>query len=263
MPRLIDASGSLRLAVGCFAGLVLGFVLLAQVNLWVQIAGGSPPGPRDVLLRYYGDPDTTRLHRVLDADLPIESPHNMSQFLGGMSLDDPTTTQNRARILDWVEAGAPESGWDAVRPIFTDIAACGACHVPGGERKDLPFTTYAEVLPVARYGSPTPLAPLLISAHNHLFGFAVLALLLSVGLCFTRIDGLPRGLLILGASGGAALDIAGWFLTRQWGQPFPFLVMAGGGLFGLSTALMALALLRDTLAGGFGGRAKSAGDAAD
>jgi len=261
VPRLQDAPGSLRLAIGCFAALVLGFLLLAQVNLWVQVTGGSPPGPRDVLLRYYGDPDTTRLHRVLDADLPLESPHNMSQFLGGMSLDDDVTVQNRKRVLDWVEADAPESGWEAVRPIFTDVATCGACHVPGGERKDLPFTTYDEVLPVARYGSPTPLGPLLISAHNHLFGFAALALLLSVGLCFTRVAGMPRTLLILGASGGAACDIAGWFLTRQWGSPFQFLVMAGGGLFGLTTMLMAAALLRDCLAGGLGRSAEATDDA--
>ncbi len=252
MPRLIDTPGSLRLAVGCFASLVLGFLLLAQVNLWHQVAGGSPPGPRKVLVRYYGDPDTTRLHEVLDLSLPLDDPHNMWQFLGGSSADDETTTTNRKAVLDWAEAGAPESGWAAVEPIFTGIESCGACHAPGGEKKDLPLTSAAEVAPLARYGAPTPLGPLLISAHNHLFGFSVLALLLSVGLCFTRVTGLPRGLLILAASGGAALDIAGWFLTRQWGSPFHLMVMAGGGLFGLSTSLMALALLRDAIAGGIG-----------
>jgi hypothetical protein len=179
----------------------------------------------------------------------------MSQYLGGASLDDAVTIERRKQILDWVEAGAPESDWTAVEPIFTAIESCGACHAPGGEKQDLPMMSYAEVRPLTQYGSPAPLGPLLITAHNHLFGFAVLALVLSLGVCFTRVGGLPRGLLILGASGGAALDIAGWFLTRQWGSPFHLMVVAGGGLFGLSTTLMALAVLRDAVAGGVGAEA--------
>ena len=81
-------------------------------------------------------------------------------------------------------------------------------------------------------------------------GRGIAAVLLSVGLCFTRVRGRLRGLLILAASGGAALDVGSWFLTRQWGEPFHLLVMAGGGLFGVSTGIMALAILRDALAGG-------------
>lgn len=255
MPRLIDAPGSLRLAVGCFACLVLTFVLLAQANLWHQVGAGKPPTPRAVLLKYHGDPDKTLLHDVLDASRPLDDRRNMSQYLGGAGLDDPVTLERRKQILDWVEAGAPESNWTAVEPIFTAIESCGACHVPGGEKRDLPMMTYAEVLPLTQYGSPAPLGPLLTSAHNHLFGFAVLALVLSIGTCFTRVRGLPRGLLILAASGGAALDIAGWFLTRQWGSPFQFLVVTGGGLFGLATTIMALAILRDALSGGIGAEA--------
>ncbi|MDJ0521293.1 MAG: hypothetical protein QNJ90_04390 [Planctomycetota bacterium] len=250
MPRLIDAPGGLRLAAACFACLVLAFALLAQANLWYMVGAGKPPSPRAVLLKYHGDPDTTLLHDVLDARRPIEDPRNMSQFLGGSSMEDPVTIERRKQVLDWVEAGAPESGWEAIAPIFTEIQSCGACHAPGGEQASLPLTTYEEVLPIARYGSPTPLGPLLISAHNHLFGFAVAAVLLSVGLCFTRVRGPFRGLLILAASGGAALDVGSWFLTRQWGEPFHLLVMAGGGLFGVSTGIMALAILRDALAGG-------------
>ena len=40
MPRLSALPGTVRLAAGCFAALVLGFVLLAQANLWYQVDGG-------------------------------------------------------------------------------------------------------------------------------------------------------------------------------------------------------------------------------
>jgi hypothetical protein len=246
---LRDLPGTLRLAIGCFCAMVLGFALLAQVNLMHQVGDGSPAGPDEVLAKYHGAPDGTLLHEVLDLALPADHPQNMSQFLGGVVPDDAITTTRRALILGWVEAGAQESGWSTVAPIFTGFETCGACHAEGRDKDDLPFETYEQVLVVARPGEPTPLGPLLISAHNHLFGFAVLAGLLSVALCFSRVVGTPRIVLVLAASGGATLDITGWFLTRSFGSPFHLCVMAGGGLFGLSTTIMALLVLRDVVAG--------------
>ena len=70
-PRLHELSGGLRLAVGCFAALVLGFLLLAEVNLFTHVgAGAGPPTPREVLVKYHGDPDRTLLEMVLDPALP-------------------------------------------------------------------------------------------------------------------------------------------------------------------------------------------------
>jgi len=249
VPRLTQLAPGPLVAIGCFVSLVLGFALLAQVNLWHNVGAGAPAQPEDVLGKYHGDPDRSLLDVVLDPALPLEDPHNMWQFLSAQGPDDPAIGERRARILGWVRAGAPESGWPEVAPTFTEIEYCGACHVVGGEKQDLPFSTYGEVLTVAQTGRLKPLAPLLISAHNHLFGFAVLAFLLSLLLCMTRVEGWPRIVLILAASGGAALDIASWFFTRAWGSPFHLLIMVGGGLFGLATTAMALLVLRDVLAG--------------
>lgn len=251
MPRLSSLPPSVRLAAACFAALVLGFALLAQVNLWHQVSGGEPPGPDKVLTRYHGDPDRTRLDDVLDGEAhpSLDDPKNMWQYLGGESWDDETTQANRKRITDWVRAGAPEDGFAALKPILTGMGLCGDCHVAGGIKEDLSFETYAAVQPLTKPGGKYPLSTLLISAHNHLFGFAVLALLLSVGVCFTGLHNRLRMLLILGASGGAALDIAGWFLTRTWGSPFHLMVVSGGGLFGLCTTAMALAVLHEAILG--------------
>lgn len=249
MPRLHTLPPSVRLAAACFAALILGFVLLAQVNLWHQVSGGTAPGPDDVLKRYHGDPERSRLDDVLDheAHPSLDDPKNMWQYLGGESWEDPTTQANREVILDWVRAGAPEDGFAKVKPILTGAGMCGDCHVPGGLKEDLPFDTYEAVLPLTKPGGKYPLNTLLISAHNHLFGFAAMALLLSLGACFTGLPGRLRMLLILGASGGAALDIAAWFLTRTWGSPWHFAIMLGGGLFGLSCTAMALAVLHEAV----------------
>ena len=100
--RLVDLGGAERLAVGCFAVLVLGFLLLAEVNLFVHVGeGAGPPSPAEVLAKYHGDPDRTLLEQVLDPNLPYSDPHNMSQFLGGYQEDEVTQT-NRKKIFDWI-----------------------------------------------------------------------------------------------------------------------------------------------------------------
>lgn len=246
-PLLRRLQGPTRLAVGLFAMLMFGFLLLAQRNLWEQAGGGTLPTPRRVLERYHGSPERSRLHMVLDPMLPVEDPHNMSQFLGGSQPEDALTKANRAAILTWVEQGAPREGWATVAPIFTEVETCGACHTAGGEKADLPFDNYEQVVPVTVSGGGMALAPLLISAHNHLFGFSVLALLIALGVtCSTAPRWMQTGV-ILAAFLGAGLDIAAWFLTRSFGAPFHWLVMAGGGLFGSSIALGALLILRDIL----------------
>lgn len=251
MPRLRSLPPSVRLAAACFAALILGFALLAQVNLWHQVSGGTPPTPEKVLHRYHGDPDRSRLDEVLDheAHPELHDPRNMWQYLGGESWEDPTTQKNHKLITDWLRAGATEEGFATVKPILTGAGLCGDCHVAGGTMESLPFDSYASVKPLTLPGGKYPLPKLLISAHNHLFGFAALAFLLSLGVCFTGLPNTLRMLLILGASGGAALDIAGWFLTRAWGAPWHLLIMTGGGLFGLCTTAMALVVLHEAVLG--------------
>ena len=242
--RLSDLSGTVRLAVGCFAVLVLSFALLAQRNLWEQAGAGAPPTPQRVLERYHGVPGSSRLHIVLDPALPEDDEHAMYPYLG------PTETlrqERRSLILDWVDRGAPEGEWDRVAPIFGGEETCGQCHTTDGSAGHVPLSRYDEVVPVATVDGGMPLSRLLISAHNHMFGFAVLALLLSLGLCATRTGRRARALLILAAFVGPLLDIGGWFLTRSFGAPFHWMVMVGGALFGVSATIMAALVLREVL----------------
>ncbi len=246
MPRLVDCPGHVRLTAGCFALLILGFGLLAQVNLWVQDGGGSAPGPEQILWKYNGKPDSTKLHMVLDPALPEDDDHAMWPFLGATPAEIET---RRKQIFDWIDAGAPNDDVfkSTLRPIFAGEETCGQCHAPDGTMASLPFEYYDEVLVVAQPDRGMPLGQLTISAHNHLFGFAVMALLLSLGLCMTRVGGRLRTVLILAAFVGPALDIGSWFLTKYVGAPFHLTVMAGGALFGLSTMAMALLILADAL----------------
>lgn len=243
--NLAALPSGLRLAVGAFAGLILGFALLAQVNLWVQDGDGALPGPDRILHKYHGKPGSSRLHHVLDPALPEGDPLAMWPHLG----DEPQRSERRNKILAWVEHGAHEHNWSEVKPIFHAQDGCIQCHTPTGEASHVSFETYEGVLSVASLDGGMPLGKLTITAHNHAFGFAVLALLLSVLLCFSQVTGPFRYALIAAAFAGPLLDISGWFLTRSLGTPFQYQVMLGGALFGGSTGLMALLVLKDVTIG--------------
>src|SRR5262245_35020012 len=106
--RLSDLSPPRRLAVGLFLLLLVGFYLLAQVQL-VAVVGDSSayPGAAVVLARYHGDPTRSRLHKVLDPTLAPDDVRNMYQYLGP---GDEAKPVQRKALLDWVEKGMPRGG---------------------------------------------------------------------------------------------------------------------------------------------------------
>jgi hypothetical protein len=238
--RLALQPGTRRLAAGLFAGVILLFVVLSQANLWFQVGAGRFPGPEQVLWKYDGKPGTSKLHLVLDPSRPKDDPKAMWPFLGEAP-DVPGG--RRERILAWVDRGAPREGWAEVSQVFLDTNACAECHAPGGLRHDMPLDTYEHVRPFTEPDQGLPWGPLFVSAHNHLFAFAVAALLLSMLLTFTGLGTLPRVLLMLAAFGGPVIDVGCWFLTKVYGAPWHFGVMLGGGLFGGAVTVMALVVL--------------------
>lgn len=243
MKPIASATGSVRLAIGAFCVLILCFALLAQANLWVQDAGGEMPTTQDILWKYNGRPDSSRLHVVLDLELSEDSELAMYPYLGEPNEIEP----NRAKVLDWVTAGAPESGWDDVKAIFTDAERCAQCHSPGGLQEGTPLMTYADVLPFAKQDTGMSKGALLISAHNHLFAFGVLALILSLFMAHTRWPMWMRVPLILGAFAGPLMDVGGWLMTSAYGAPWHYVVWLGGALFGACTGGMAVLVLADAV----------------
>ncbi|MHC5010519.1 MAG: hypothetical protein ACYTG6_06135 [Planctomycetota bacterium] len=236
--RLSEWPATARVALACFVLLLLGFYALSQANLWVRDGGGSLPGPDAVLWKYYGRADRSRLHEVLDFDLPDNHPRAMWPWIT-LPPTKEAVAPLRQKILDWVEAGAPPEGWDDVAPIFTSREACAQCHFVGGEKGDVPLQTYEDVLVVAQRSRGLSLSSLLVSAHNHVFAFAVLALLLALAVTHTAVRARLKTLLVVGAFGGAALDVGAWFLTRACGSPWQYAVILGGGLFGACVLAMA------------------------
>lgn len=237
-PRLSELPPARRLAVGLFLVCMLAFYALAQVKVFTAVGGGSFPGPGAVLSKYHGDRRHSRLHAVLDPHLSTSDTKRMYDHLG---VTDEERATNRVRVLGWVEAGAPEKAWPELESIFSGDSTCGGCHSTKDEtrtKRDLPFERYDQVAPFAAPDEGMSLTDLSTSSHNHMFGFAVVALLVSAVFTATRWRGPLVPLLVACAFLGALLDIGSWWLTKAFGSPFHLLVVAGGAAFGAGVLAM-------------------------
>jgi len=243
-----------RLALGSFLLLMMGFYALAQVKLVTAVADDHGfPGPAKVLARYHGDPTQSALHHVLDPALATDDPKRMYDALGS---SDAERSAARSRVLAWVDAGAPRKGWTDVAPLFTGEATCGACHstrLDAGRpraKSDLPFESFEQAVPFARPGGGMSIHELSTSSHNHLMGFAVVALLTSWIFTHSRWRGPIVSMLVLGSFVGAAIDVASWWLTWSAGDPFQYGVILGGASFGVATMGMVALSLDELWIGG-------------
>ncbi len=136
-----------------------------------------------------------------------------------------------------------------VKSILRD--RCVRCHRPGGEKGDLPLTTYEEL---AKYmpavlvipegggwvdsGRQIGLEKLTQSTHAHLLSFAVLFTLTGLIFAFTGLPGIVRGTvgpLVLIAQ---VADVSCWWLARlpDSGPYFALAIMGTGAAVGLGLA---------------------------
>ena len=242
-----------RLAIAAFCVLLLGFHVASQATLWAHAGAGSMPSTDEVLWKYHGNPARTRLHEVLDLSLPRSSPHAMFWYLDPQATPDAleTVEARRSVILDWVASGTPRAGWEPVRLVLQEQGICLECHGAGKENPDVPLDSYEDVVRLAQPGRGMLQGELLVSAHNHLFAFAVAALLLGV---LAALSGVRRSVataLVLAAFAGAAIDVVGWFMTAAYGAPWQRVVVLGGASFGLATMLMALLVFDEATFGGW------------
>ncbi len=138
------------------------------------------------------------------------------------------------------------SGVVLVHSIFKD--RCVRCHQPGGEKGDIPLTTYEEltqympatvVIPEGGgwvdSGKQIGLEKLTQSTHAHLLSFAVLFTFTGLIFAFTGLPGIVRGTVGPVVLVAQVADISCWWLARlpDSGPYFAMAIIGTGGVVGL------------------------------
>lgn len=148
----------------------------------------------------------------------------------------------------YLKQGQP--GTVHVRELIRD--RCTRCHRPGGEKGDVPLTTYAEL---EKYMPPTAVIPpgggyvdsgrlmslekLTQSTHAHLLSFAVLFSLTGLIFAYTGLPGIVRGTVGPIVLVAQVADISCWWLARlpePYGVNFAKAIIGTGGVVGLGLA---------------------------
>lgn len=163
---------------------------------------------------YHGDPSTNRLESVLHDKMA----ENVSR-------------EEMATIHAWIQGGATQEGFAAVKPIVT--GNCASCHDATGDPPLI--TNYAQLHALVRYDSGVAIQSLARMTHVHLLAIPLLFFMLSSFFVRTRYREGFKALLIALPFFGALFDIANWWLTKRYGSA-ALGIIVGGTIMGLGFA---------------------------
>jgi hypothetical protein len=194
---------------------------------------------------YSGVRSTAPLTLALDAGHPAE--------IEGTT---PLPEAKRKALVDWLaveEESKRSSQFDDFdlgenAPAEILAAHCVQCHSRSSDDKaaaKLPLEYYDEVakLSISREVEPMDEAILLATTHTHAIALGTTSLVLVMLLLLTRWGALAGGIAAL-SSLGLFVDLAGWWLARDSAAFIP-MILGGGALFGLTTALLLVLVLLD------------------
>lgn len=217
--RFSDCSVSEKMLHTLFICLIGIGYLFAMVLVFESVASlDGKPGlsPDDIVIKYSGNREGTRLESVLDG------------VMSGYRSDDERDT-----IVSWIYAGAPEAAFnEEVMPIISQ--RCAGCHSKGSALSEL--TGYDSVMEFVVMDTGESLATLARVSHIHLFGTGILFYLLGRIFILTEMKPWLKRTVVAIPFAAIAMDIGSWWFTRYAAGFFAYTVIAGGALMGLSFA---------------------------
>ncbi|CCA93148.1 MULTISPECIES: hypothetical protein [Novosphingobium] len=167
-------------------------------------------------MKYHGRPDSSRLEAALRGQMA-----------------DRIDQADRDRILEWVRRGAPQSGYESVKPIFA--SRCVACHNPRSGLSVPPLDSYAALRKVTQTDQGPTITQLARVSHVHLFGISIIFLLTGAIFALSRITPWIRIVFVVIPYLSILADIGSWWLTK-FNPVFGIIVVISGAVMGLVLA---------------------------
>jgi len=204
--------------------LILGMgYLFALIYLFHTYSGkdGNPMdlSYQDIVIAYTGSGKASRLESALGGSMSVMLPR-----------------EELLPVVDWVKAGAERASFEKqIRPTLEK--RCLSCH--DGSNPHLPnLAGYDNVKKMTERDTGAGVFTLVRVSHIHLFGLTFVFFLM--GTIFSHAFVRPVWLKCAAVAlpfVALVMDVSSWYFTKLY-HPFAFVVMAGGGLMGLSFAFM-------------------------
>ena len=173
----------------------------------------------DIVIAYSGSGKDSRLESALRGSMAAMLPRDES-----------------APIVAWVQDGADRPGFEkAVRATLDK--RCMTCH-DGSNPHLVNLNGYDNVKKVTERDTGAGIFTLVRVSHIHLFGLTFVFFI--VGWIFSHAYVRPvwfKCAAIVLPFIALTMDVSSWYFTKLY-HPFAFVVMAGGGIMGLSFAFM-------------------------
>ncbi|MCF7822098.1 MAG: hypothetical protein K9M17_06630 [Mariprofundaceae bacterium] len=176
----------------------------------------------DIKIAYYGEHQQTRLGAALNGSM-------------AGNLEFP---EQKQIIFTWIENGTDVDEFNAnVAPIMSEN--CVACHSSESGMGLPSLTNYEEVMKLTHSDTGASIQSLVRVSHIHLFGIAFI--LFFVGRIFILCEMPPmvKRVMVVVPFIAILLDILSWYATKVI-PGFSYVVIASGGLMGLSLAAQIL-----------------------
>ncbi|NOU14760.1 MAG: hypothetical protein HOO92_12490 [Methylococcaceae bacterium] len=198
--------------------------LMALANLYYTHQGHDGQAGlsiNDVIINYHGSNGQTRL----------------ASAINGIMEPNLKYKSDKEVILKWIQDGADEPGYaEKISPILN--RDCILCHSPDINPSLPDLTNYTGVAEVAHKGGAS--YPRLIRvSHIHLFGIAFILYFIGRIFLLCDLNVYVKRVAVVIPFIAMLVDVSSWLVTK-YNPAFAYVVVASGGLMGLSMGLQIL-----------------------
>lgn len=238
-PRLRSLPFFFRMGICALVITLLGGYIVSGLHLrWHYDNRDETPGLtiNDIIGAYHG----------------VQTP---SPLIDALESGHPDTIEDykRTALLDWLKGDRVSMDYDnldlgELAPSEIVAMSCMNCHTRSASgpdsNPDVPLEYWDDIRKLAdsKDIQPSPIGIVATSQHVHAPMMAIVMLVLALLSTMTRFSNRFIGMIVFVAGFGLLIDMASWWIAREF-SIFAYAIVIGGGLYAIGTTLIGCLIL--------------------
>ncbi len=196
------------------------------------------------------------INDIIGAYHGVQTP---SPLITALESGHPDTIKDseRTTLLAWLNGDRVSQDYDNLdlgdqAPSEIIAVSCLDCHTRSASgpdaNPDVPLEYWDDIQKLAdsKDIQPAGIDIIATSQHVHAPMMAIVMLVLGMLCALTRFSNRLIGVIVFIAGFGLLIDMAGWWITREFAS-FAYVIVLGGGLYAIGTTLISCLILLDCL----------------